>query len=163
MQPCQLEGAQLRSSVPVLGRFIHYLTLASVAIAFLTSCSGSGEPAESPARARDQQLKIYYLWTTEGDPHQHSSLKSGIKKALDDKILAAAGQCQPRTFARSSDSRPSHCACAQTPEQSRYARGGGTNVLRHDLGNAPNFRRRWNSRNGAQRNQPVPVFPAPRI
>jgi ABC-type branched-subunit amino acid transport system substrate-binding protein len=65
------------------------LVFACLAVAFLTSCGTEVRPDES-AKKQDHTLKIYYLWTTDGDPHQHSYLKAGVESAYqlqDMKLL----------------------------------------------------------------------------
>jgi len=48
------------------------------ALVVLTTCS---KESHTPADPQDKLLKIYYLWTASGDPHQHSSIKTGVEKA----------------------------------------------------------------------------------
>ena len=50
----------------------------------MASCGGEARPND---RQKPSKLKIYYLWNTAGDPHQHSSIKTGVEKALANKDI----------------------------------------------------------------------------
>ena len=56
------------------------LSLALTITLILTSCGGEVRPNER--QKQSSLLKIYYLWNTAGDPHQHSSIKTGVEKAI---------------------------------------------------------------------------------
>jgi hypothetical protein len=63
------------------GTHIH-LALAVSVVLSISSCGTEARPVEA-----SQKLKIYYFWSTAGDPHQHSSIKTGVEKAkLDGRI-----------------------------------------------------------------------------
>jgi len=63
-----------------------HCALAFLVAVSLTSCGTEARPNE-PIKEQDHALKIYYLWTTEGDPHQHSALKAGVEKAKQDAYI----------------------------------------------------------------------------
>jgi len=65
------------------------LALAVGIFLFFTGC-GSEKP---PAEKKPEPLEIYYLWTTAGDPHQHSSIETGVEKAkADPDIMKMFGE-----------------------------------------------------------------------
>ncbi len=55
---------------------VHLAFVALAAALCTNSCGTEAKPAET-----SQKLKIYYFWTTAGDPNQHSSIRTGVEKS----------------------------------------------------------------------------------
>lgn len=54
-------------------------------LVLLTACGPQVSSNRTPAE--DHKLKVYYLWSTAGDPNQHSAIETGVTKALRDDAV----------------------------------------------------------------------------